>query len=125
MKRRVEIKEIIERELLNWPGVIAGQHRFGGREFRVGKLELGHLHGSAVADLPFPRAIRDELVSRGKVASHHHVPNSGWVSFYFRGEEDIPAALALFRRNYERILQRKRANTSLKESSQTKHESNH
>ena len=56
MERRVEIKEIIERELLNWPGVIAGQHRFGGREFRVGKLELGHLHGSAVADLPFPRA---------------------------------------------------------------------
>ena len=107
MERRVEIKEIIERELLNWPGVIAGQHRFGGREFRVGKLELGHLHGSAVADLPFPRALRDELVSRGKVAPHHHVPNSGWVSFHFRGEEDIPAALALFRRNYERILQTK------------------
>ena len=30
----------------------------------------------------------------------------------------------IFRRNYERILQGKRTNTSLKESSQTKHESN-
>ena len=115
MTRRVEIKEIIERELLNWPGVTAGQYRFGGREFRVGNLELGHLHGSAVADLPFSRAIRDELVSIGKVAPHHRGPNSGWVSFYFPREQDIPAALALFRRNCERILQGKRTNTSLKD----------
>jgi hypothetical protein len=129
MKPGLEIKEIIERELLSWPDVTAGQHRFGGREFRVGKLEFGHLHGSAVADLPFPRAIRDELVSSGIASPHHHLPNSGWVSFYFRGEEDIPAALALFRRNYERIYriaQRKRGtSTFLKESSQTEHESNH
>jgi hypothetical protein len=128
MKPGLEIKEIIERELLSWPDVTVGQHRFGGREFRIGKLELGHLHGSAVADLPFPRAMRDELVSSGRVAPHHHLPNSGWVSFYFRGEEDIPAALALFRGNYERIqriVQRQRANTFLKESPQTEHESDH
>jgi hypothetical protein len=129
MKPGLEIREIIERELLSWPDVTVGQHRFGGREFRVGKRELGHLHGSAVADLPFPRAIRDELVSGGKVSPHHHLPNSGWVSFYFRSEEDIPAALALFRRNYERlhrIVQSERgASTFPKESSQTEHESNH
>jgi hypothetical protein len=128
MKRGVEIKEIIERELLSWPDVTVGQHRFGGREFRVGKLELGHLHGSAVADLPFPRAIRDELVSSGQVSPHHHLPNSGWISFYFCGEEDIPAALTLFRRNYERIqsiVRRKRTNPSLKDSCQTKHENDH
>jgi hypothetical protein len=128
MKTNVEIKEIIERELLRWPEVTVGQHRFGGREFRVGKLELGHLHGSAVADLPFPRSVRDELVSSGKASPHHHIPNSGWVSFYFCGEEDIPAALALFRRDYERIhriLQRKRTNRSFKELSETKHESEH
>jgi Family of unknown function (DUF5519) len=120
MKRKVEIKELIERELLSWPEVTVGQHRFGGREFRIGKLELGHLHGNAVADLPFPRAIRDELVSSGKASPHHHLPNSGWVSFYFCGEEDIAAALTLFRRNYERIYsigRRKRTNASLKESS--------
>jgi Family of unknown function (DUF5519) len=128
MKTNVEIKETIERELLSWPDVTVGQHRFGGREFRVGKLELGHLHGSAVADLPFPRAIRDELVSSGKASPHHYLPNSGWVSFYFCGQEDILAALALFRRNYERIhsiVRRKRTNTSFKELSETKHESEH
>jgi Luciferase len=103
MNPRIEISEAIERELLSWPHVTVGRHRFGGREFRVGKREIGHLHGSVVADLPFPRAIRDELVASGKVSPHHHVPDSGWVSFYFHGEEDIPTALALFRRNYERI----------------------
>jgi hypothetical protein len=112
MKTAIEISEAIERELLRWPEVTAGRHRFGGRAFRVGKIEIGHLHGSHVADLPFPRAIRDKLVSSGKVSPHHHVPNSGWVSFHIRDEMDIPAVLALFRRNYERIqpiLQRRRA----------------
>jgi len=42
-------------------------------------------------------------VSSGQVSPHHHVPDSGWVSFYIRDEKDIPALLALFRRNYERI----------------------
>jgi luciferase-like monooxygenase len=114
MKAGLEIREIIERELLSWPDVTVGQHRFGGREFRVGKRELRHLHGSAVADLPFPRAIRDELVSGGKASPHHHLPNSGWVSFYFRSER------------IHRIVQSQRgASTLLKESSRTEHESNH
>lgn len=98
-----KISETIERELLSWPDVTAGSHRFGGREFRVGKREIGHLHGSNVADLPFPRALRDELVAQGQVSPHHHLPDSGWVSFYIRDEKDVPALLALFRLSYERV----------------------
>lgn len=103
MKTNAEIAEAIESELLSWPDVTVGEHRFGGREFRVGQREFGHLHGGSVADLPFTRAIRDELISKGQVFPHHHLPKSGWVSFYIRGEKDIPAAVALFRRNYERL----------------------
>ena len=133
MKPTVEISEAIERELLSWPDVTVGQHRFGGGEFRIGKREIGHLHGSSVADLPFPCAMRDELVSSGKVSPHHHRPDSGWVSFYLHGEEDVPFALALFRRNYERIhavVHRPRAATSLslkepQRPSQTEYENKH
>ena len=103
MKTTVAIPEVIERELLSWPGVTARTHRFGGREFRIGNREIGHLHGGQVADLPFSRAVRDELVARGEVAAHHHLPDSGWVSFYLGGEADLPGVLALFRRNYERL----------------------
>jgi Luciferase len=97
------IGEIIEHELLAWPNVTVRPHRFGGREFRVGRREFGHLHGDSLADLPFSRAIRDELVARGDVVRHHHLPDSGWVSFHLHSAADIPAALDLFWRNYERL----------------------
>ncbi len=29
----------------SWPGVTAHPHRFGGMEYRLGKRELGHIHG--------------------------------------------------------------------------------
>ena len=108
MHTKIEISEAIERELLSWPEVTASPHRFGGREFLVGNREIGHLHGSRVADLPFPRTVRDKLISTGQVSPHHYLPNSGWVSFHLNGEQDIPAVLALFRLNYERLHARTR-----------------
>lgn len=116
MKTNAKIGEAIEQQLLSWPGVTVGVHRFGGREFRVGKREFGHLHGGAVADLPFSRAIRDELISQGQVSPHHHLPNSGWVSFYISGEEDIPIVVALFHRNYERLGGNKQQDTQTSKS---------
>jgi hypothetical protein len=44
----------IEEAVLGWDGVTVHPHRFGGVEFRLGKVELGHLHGDGLADLPFP-----------------------------------------------------------------------
>ena len=97
------IAQQIEQELLTWPDVEAVAHRFGGREFRVQGHEIGHLHGSRLADLPFPRRVRDELVAAGRALPHHVLPDSGWVSFRIGGPGDVDAALALFRLNYERI----------------------
>jgi hypothetical protein len=49
-----EIANAIERERRSWPGVTVAPHRFGGIAFRIGRRELGHLHGDRLADLPFP-----------------------------------------------------------------------
>ena len=92
----------IEREVGSWEGVTVAPHRFGGVEFRVGRRELGHLHGSRLADLPFPVSVRKELVAAGRADPHHILPESGWVSFRIRGEADAEAAIELFRLNYER-----------------------
>lgn len=46
--------------VMAWPGVERAPNRFGGIEFRLGKRELGHLHGDALVDLPFPHKVRDE-----------------------------------------------------------------
>ena len=88
-------------ELLTWPGVSAEPHRFGGVEFRYGRRELGHIHGSRVADFPLPRAVRDEVVAEGRAQPHRIMPHSGWVSFTISGPQDMRALLDLFALAYE------------------------
>lgn len=87
-----------------WPGVERAPHRFGGIEFRLGKRELGHLHGDALVDLPFPRKVRDELVAAGRARPHHVLPDSGWVSFWIESPDDVERAIALFRLAYDRAV---------------------
>jgi len=94
--------ERIRREVASWPGVTAAPHRFGGVEFRVGRREIGHLHGDRLADLPFPKRIRDELVSAGRAEPHHILPETGWVSYFMRTADDARGAIELFRLNYDR-----------------------
>src|SRR5437870_4619823 len=92
----------IEREIASWPEVTVAPHRFGGVEFRRGRRELGHLHGSRLADLPFPVRVREQLVREGRAEPHHILPESGWVSYYIHDAGDVAPLVALFRLNYER-----------------------
>ncbi|MGH2689377.1 MAG: luciferase family protein, partial [Actinomycetota bacterium] len=83
--------------------------RFGGVEFRLGRVELGHLHGDHLADLPLPRAIRDEVVASGRARPHHVLPDSGWISRPIRTETDARDVVALFRSSYDRLRARRPA----------------
>lgn len=96
------IHDLIRSTVAGWPGVTALEHRFGGTEFRVGKVEIGHIHGDRLADLPFPKRIRNELVDSGKALPHHVLPDSGWVSKPISGPEDVGEVIALFKMNYDR-----------------------
>lgn len=88
----------------SWPGVTMAGHRFGGTEFRVGRRELGHVHlgPRSFADLPFPRAVRDELISAGRARAHHALPDSGWLTVPIATEADLHDAIEIFRLNYDR-----------------------
>jgi len=92
----------IAAEVLSWEGVTEHEHRFGGREFRLGRRELGHLHGDRLADLPFKKAVRDMLVETGRARPHHVLPETGWVSKPIESEEDVAEVIELFRLAYER-----------------------
>jgi hypothetical protein len=92
----------VRAELLAHPDVSEEEHSRGGIVFRLGRRELGHIHGETLADLPFPRRVRDELVAAGLAAPHHVLPDSGWVSRRVRGPDDVEAVVELFRRSYER-----------------------
>jgi len=93
----------IEQAVTSWPGVTVSPHRFGGIEFRVGRRELGHLHGDRLADLPFPVRVREQLVAAGKAERHHVLPERGWVTIRLRRREDVAIAIELFRLNYDRV----------------------
>ena len=99
--------ESIRKTVSSWDGIEAHPHRFGGTEFRIGKREIGHIHGDYLVDIPFPTKIRDEIVAAGEASPHHVLPDSGWVSFYIREEGDVPKAIDLFSRSYQIALKQK------------------
>ena len=96
------IADRIAAEITRWPDVTITMHGPRFIEFSVGRRELGHLHGSQLADIAFPVRIREALVAEQKALPHHQHPESGWVSIPIRGDGDIPHVVGLFRLNYER-----------------------
>ena len=99
---------MIEREVKSWPGVTTGDTGRGGLQFSYGRVELGHLHGSSFADLPFPKKVRDELIAQGRASVHPPLHDSGWVRRRMDGPDDAEAVIELFRMNYERASKKYR-----------------
>ena len=84
-----------------WDGVEGHPHRFGGTEFKLGKVEIGHIHhGNGMVDIPFTVKIREELVREDKTGLHHLLQDSGWTTFYIRSEDDLQQAIWLMRLSY-------------------------
>jgi hypothetical protein len=94
-------RQTVTEEISRWEGVTVYDHGMGGVAFRFERRELGHLHG-IIADFPFPRRIRDELVAAGRARPHHVLPESGWVTVPMRTSSEVAEVIALFRQNYDR-----------------------
>jgi len=99
-------KQIVD-TLLTWEGIESHPHRFGGTEFRIGKREIGHIHGDYLVDIPFPTKIRNEIVAAGEASPHHILPETGWVSFYLKKDGDVQKAIDLLDRSYKIALKQK------------------
>lgn len=89
--------EALEARVEAWDGVTAGAHRFGGREWRIGEREIGHLHGNGVLDVPLSLEAARRRIAAGEAREHHTHPGTGWVSLPVRGPQDRETALALLR----------------------------
>jgi hypothetical protein len=90
-------------------GVETAQHRFGGVEFRLGRRELGHIHGDSLVDIPFPKRVRDEIVAAGEAEPHHILPTSGWVSLFLRTDADVDRAIQLLERSFSLAIAQRSA----------------
>jgi hypothetical protein len=87
----------IESAVRRWPDVRIGVHRFGGMAFFFRGKESSHIHGNGLLDCFVGRANRDRLIASRRASPHHVFPQSGWISFWVRDEEDVEAALELIR----------------------------
>jgi hypothetical protein len=87
----------IESAVRGWPEVRVGVHRFGGMGFFFRGRESSHIHGNGLLDCFVGQANRDRLIASGRALPHHLFPQSGWISFWVRDEEDVEAALELIR----------------------------
>ena len=96
--------------VISWAGVTVEPHRFGGVEYVIGKREIGHIHGDHLVDIPFPKKVRDEIVAAGRAHPHHILPETGWVSFYLREEDDVEKAITLLHESYA-IAQKQKSKT--------------
>ena len=93
-------------EIGNWEGVeVVTEPRFGGPSFQLARRQLGHLHdmgADALADIPLPRTVRDELIAAGRARPHSAMPDSGWLTVPVRTAADLAGAVEIFRLAYER-----------------------
>lgn len=94
-------RKTINQTVMSWAGATKHRHRYGGTEWRLGRREIGHIHGNWLVDIPFPKKVRDAVVSAGEAETHHILPDSGWVSFYLHQPADIERAIKLLSRSFE------------------------
>ncbi len=83
-----------------WAGVSVQPHRFGGLEFNLGAVEVGHVHWNGMVDIPFNSKIRQQLVTEGRAEPHHLYPETGWITFYIHTDADVEQAIWLFHLSY-------------------------
>ena len=96
--------EQITDEVTSWPGVEAGLGRRGEWAFRVGRREIGHLHGDHAAHFVFPKRVWEGLFEQGRIVHHPVFPGrEGPAARRIEDQADVRDVIELLRVNYERV----------------------
>lgn len=99
--------EQITEEVTSWPGVEAGAGRRGEFAFKVGRREIGHLHGDHAAHFSFPKQVWANLVKQGRVVHHPVFPDQpGPAARRIEDQADVRDVIQLLRLNYDRVVAR-------------------
>jgi hypothetical protein len=95
----------ITAEVGGWPGVETVEGKRGELAFRVGRRELGHVHGDHTAHLAFPEDVWLELKAQNRISEHPVFPGkAGPAVRRIEDDADVRDVIALLRLNYDRIM---------------------
>jgi Luciferase len=107
MKQTQTASEQITEEVTSWPGVTAGPGERGEFSFKVGRREIGHLHGSHALHIGFPKEVWTEVFEQGRIDFHPVFPGKpGFGSRRIESEADVRDVIDLMRLNYDRVVAR-------------------
>jgi hypothetical protein len=94
-------------EVTSWPGVQTAPGRFGAVAFKVGRREIGHLHGDHAAHFGFPKETWAALKEEGRIEPHPVFPDSrGPAARRIESDADVRDVIELLRLNYDRVVAR-------------------
>lgn len=94
-------------EVTSWPGVEAGPGDRGEFSFKLGRREIGHLHGDHALHIGFSKAVWNELYEQGRIDYHPVFPGKpGYAARRIETEDDVRDVIALLRLNYDRAVAR-------------------
>jgi hypothetical protein len=97
----------ITEAVTSWPGVEAGPGRRGEFAFKLGRREIGHLHGDRSAHFSFPKSVWAELSEQGRIVPHPVFPDAqGPAARRIETQADVGDVIALMRLNYDRAVER-------------------
>jgi Family of unknown function (DUF5519) len=100
--------EQITDEVTSWPRVVAGHGSRGEFAFKVGRKEIGHLHGDRVAHFGFPKSVWHELFDAGRIDYHPVFPGKpGFGARAIQDDADVRDVIEMMRLNYDRAAAKK------------------
>jgi len=100
-------RDEITAAVTSWRGVHAVPGDLGELGFKLGRREIGHLHGDRAAHFSFPKKLWAELREQGRIVPHPVFPDSqGPAARSIENDADVREVIALFRLNYDRAVAR-------------------
>lgn len=107
MKKLQTPSEQITEEVTSWPGVTAGPGDRGELSFKLGRREIGHLHGDHALHIGFPKEVWAQLYEQRRIDYHPVFPGKpGYAARRIEDGEDVRDAIELLRLNYDRAVAR-------------------
>jgi hypothetical protein len=86
----------------SWDGVETGYGKRGEFAFKLGRREIGHLHGDRSAHFFFAAERWEELHGEGRIVEHPVFPGRhGPAARRIEDDADVADVIALMRMNYE------------------------